>query len=185
MKNSYIDKKFPFVILCFFFFSVACSAQKNNSDKDIYKIALEALFEDNQQLVIIDSTLTDTSEIYEDYKDGDYEYYDYLLQAQQKRPINITENLLPNKEIIIISFEKYIEILKSGKNNTWDNFYEIYPNSSGIIHISPIGYSKDSTKAWLQISNFKGGYSGFDATIRLEKINTEWKILGDITKGYY
>ncbi len=166
--------------------TVSCAqSEMSSQDHTIYQIAIETLFKDHSQLIIIDSTLIDTSQAYESYKDGDYEYYDFLVKAKQKRPISINTKMFSEKEVIILSYDEFVETLKSSSQKMWDNFYDKYPNSSGIIKISSIGYSEDSTKAWLEISNLKGGYSGFDATVRMEKINDKWKISGDITKAYY
>ncbi len=167
--------------------SVASCAQENMNSQDntIYKIAIETLFKEYNQLVLIDSTLIDTSEAYESYKEGDYEYFDFLVKAKEKKAISISPKIITDKNLTIISYDKFVEILETGSKNMWDNFYDKYPNSSGIVTISPIGYSKDSTKAWLEISNFKGGYSGFDAAIRMKKINGNWEISGEISKAYY
>lgn len=182
---KYLKQK---LILLFIFVTptVSCAqSEMSNQNHIIYQMTIETLFKDFNQLVIIDSTLIDTSKVYENYKDGDYEYYDFLVKAKQKSPLSINASLFPNKDIVLLSYDQFVESLTIGSKKMWDNFYDKYPNSPGIIKISPIGYSQDSTKAWLEISNFKGGYSGFDAAIRLKKVNDQWVISGDIHKAYY
>jgi hypothetical protein len=55
-----------------------------------------------------------------------------------------------SQRVILISDEERNDIFRTTNiSNNWDSFYERYPNSSGIIELSRVGFDNNYTKALL------------------------------------
>lgn len=164
-----------YLVLLGVFLLSSCKVS-TSSENEIYSKALNELFPDKDTLIIRNVTLVNSAEVIEEYKNTNQAYYDYLIKSKRVYDVDLPKNLLKDKTITLVSNDDI---------NSPDFLVNKSKNTSGLITISPIGYSNDSSRVWLQISNFKGGYSGYDATVRMQKIEGRWQVLGDITKAYY
>jgi len=67
------------------------------------------------------------------------------------------------------------------KGGDWPRFYEKFPNSSGVLHLSRVGFSPDKNQAVFYIANHCGGLCGGDYFVIMEKkTGSAWKILQEV-----
>lgn len=62
----------------------------------------------------------------------------------------------------------------------WGRYYEKYPNSNGLVHLSRVGFSPDGNQAAFYFSNHCGGLCGGGHFVIMEKVNSTWKVLQDV-----
>ncbi|MEZ5345324.1 MAG: hypothetical protein R2681_07195 [Pyrinomonadaceae bacterium] len=65
----------------------------------------------------------------------------------------------------------------------WKTFYEKFPNSSGIIRLSQVGFDSKKTNAFLYLDLRCGGTCAEQDFLLLTKMNGEWKLTKTITLG--
>ncbi|MCJ8345029.1 hypothetical protein MJH12_05775 [bacterium] len=59
------------------------------------------------------------------------------------------------------------------------SFYKKYPESNGVISFSRVGFSKDKTKALIEIGQYIDGLYAYGAFIVLQKVQGKWKIISN------
>jgi preprotein translocase subunit SecB len=59
----------------------------------------------------------------------------------------------------------------------YDNFYEIYPKSTGVFTLSQIGYNKSKTQALVYCSKVKNEYLGSGRFVLLEYKDKKWQVI--------
>ena len=64
----------------------------------------------------------------------------------------------------------------SNFENFWDQFYRRYPNSSGILFFSKVGFNDRHDQAFLYAGRSCGGLCGGGEYVLLNKVNGEWVI---------
>ena len=80
-----------------------------------------------------------------------------------------------NKEIYLISSAEISYIFDSEDiDANWEEFYQEYENSNGIIRFSQIGFNEDKTQSVLEISYKYGTLGGEGYIIYLIKQNDNW-----------
>lgn len=60
--------------------------------------------------------------------------------------------------------------------NGWKSFYEKYPNAHGFVTFSRVGFNKNKTQAFLQVSTSSGCRGSDTCFYILEKNNGEWSV---------
>jgi hypothetical protein len=101
------------------------------------------------------------------------------------------ENQTPRLFVRAFPIEKpYVLVPKlrigdSFKAKGWDSFYDRYPQSGGLIHLSAVGFNADKTKALVYIAHYCGSLCGIESYVYLEKQGGKWvaTTLGDPTCG--
>jgi hypothetical protein len=65
-------------------------------------------------------------------------------------------------------------IFSEDADTNWQNFYEAYPGSAGLITISRVGLSRDRTRALFYLGEVRGSTDGHGQLHLLEKEGDEW-----------
>jgi hypothetical protein len=65
---------------------------------------------------------------------------------------------------------------KTGNPKGFDEFYRLYPKSTGFMSVSRIGYNSAKTQALLYIGNLCGGLCGTGQVFLLVKDDGAWKV---------
>ena len=91
---------------------------------------------------------------------------------------------LPNLDvpITLVGKETLDNIFNKSNSQSWDAFYEVYPNSSGVIYLSEVGFNFDFTQAILFVSQSCNSQCGGSDFYLLNKHNDVWVIEEVITK---
>jgi len=102
---------------------------------------------------------------------------DFLLQNDSVYNFIDNFNCLDNEVVLISTSE--IEYIFNGQdiNNNWDEFYNVYPNSEGLVKLTRIGYNQNRTQAIFGLGNQYASLGGEGCLIYLEKINNNWTIV--------
>lgn len=98
-----------------------------------------------------------------------------LLIKNEKR-YHLSEQFKLTRQLLLINEEAVSEIFKRRGYEGWDEFYRKYPNSSGYITFSRIGFNKEKTKAIIYREAGCGSLCGYGGYILLNKENGEWKV---------
>jgi hypothetical protein len=64
--------------------------------------------------------------------------------------------------------------------DVWGRYYEKYPNSTGLLHVSRVGFNSDANQAAFYISNHCGGLCGGGYFAIMEKVNSNWKVVQEV-----
>lgn len=59
----------------------------------------------------------------------------------------------------------------------WTKFYKRYPNSSGILYFSDVGFNERHDQAFVYSARTCGGLCGSGEYVLLRKVNGKWEIL--------
>lgn len=62
----------------------------------------------------------------------------------------------------------------------WGRYYEKYPNSTGLLRLSRVGFDSDGNQAAFYISNDCGGLCGSGYFVIMEKVNSDWKVVQEV-----
>jgi hypothetical protein len=97
------------------------------------------------------------------------------FRAKSKQCIFWEKQLdIPAKYVLVT--EKHIEQLFKKDEDGWQGFYSKYPNSSGIIGLSNVGFNREMNQAFVATSKSCGGLCGAGYYVLLEKENGVWKV---------
>ena len=94
----------------------------------------------------------------------------YLLMNQTRQELKVW-NLGVNYVIVRNS-----DLPDSKFENFWDQFYRAYPNSSGLIFFSQVGFNNRQDQAFLYMGRSCGGLCGVGEYVLLNKVNGEWVV---------
>jgi hypothetical protein len=64
--------------------------------------------------------------------------------------------------------------------DVWGRYYEKYPNSTGFLRVSRVGFNSDANQAAFYISNHCGGLCGGGYFAIMEKVNSNWKVVQEM-----
>jgi hypothetical protein len=153
----------------------------SNEEYNVYSAVLSPMgyFDSDPELYVIDE-LTDNYWTQDDnlinyFEDeAEVELDDEMIEDfQQKNEMRyyLTNNFSLSQDVVLISDQEVHEIFDEG---WWDDFYEIYPNSTGIIEISRVGFNNDRNKAFLYFGYQAGGLAGAGYFILLSKNIDNW-----------
>ena len=65
--------------------------------------------------------------------------------------------------------------------DSWDEYYDRYPQSGGYVFMSPVGFNKKKTQAVVYTGSICGGLCGRAQFHLFEKIRGEWKEVPGVT----
>jgi hypothetical protein len=85
---------------------------------------------------------------------------------------------VPSKNVFLISAEEIQYIFHNDDINVgWEEFYRRYPNSSGTISFSRIGYNTNKTQAMVGLGNMYASLGGEGSLIFLKLEYNRWVIV--------
>lgn len=94
----------------------------------------------------------------------------YLLMNQTRHELKVW-NLGVNAVIVRSS-----DLPDSNFENFWNRFYREYPNSTGLLFFSKVGFNDRLDQAFLYMGKSCGGLCGGGKYVLLEKVDGEWVI---------
>ena len=94
----------------------------------------------------------------------------YLSANKMSGPLTISA---PDLNIALIARPDYSDDL----GWFWEKFYKTYPNSSGLIHLSQVGFNNRHDQAFVYVARSCGGLCGGGSYILLGKTNGRWIVL--------
>lgn len=110
-------------------------------------------------------------------KDTTHEYIinDFILK--NSNTYQIGQRLIENDEKCIIVSESLIDSLFSEEkaNSDWSKFFQRYPNSTGILSFSRVGFSEQKTHAIVYIEKYCGFHCGTGSYLFLGNSKNGWK----------
>lgn len=102
--------------------------------------------------------------------------YDY--QANNVDSHKLENNFTVSNNVIFISEKQTKQIFRNGEG--WNNFYKKYPQSSGLISFSNIGFNRERTQALVYVGINCGWLCGDGSFKFLQKINGKWIIKDNV-----
>ena len=170
-------------------FPLKASDNLDDLDYRLYSLILDELFPETENLVVNQDTPAVSASLGREYIQSLKEAYpemdttvfwDYIL-------VNDTVYYLENKfsvaskKVSLISNEEIQYIFNTMDiNKGWEEFYRRFPNSTGTISFSRIGYNTDKTQAMVDMGNMYASLGGEGRLIFLKLENNEWKITNAI-----
>lgn len=94
----------------------------------------------------------------------------YLAANKGSKPLRVA-NLGINYVLV-----KDSDLPDDGLERFWTRFYKKYPNSSGIVFFSDVGFNAQHDQAFLYAGKTCGGLCGEGEYVLLRKINGKWEI---------
>ena len=94
------------------------------------------------------------------------------FKNKNAKAYNLENKFSIPQTVILISEEELNEIFQNAKG--WDAFYEKYPNSSGVIQISRVGFNSNQTQAILYFGYQREPLWGEGYLIFLTKDEGKW-----------
>ena len=157
-------------------------SQLNELEYDIYTLILNENIKNSdvvihQKTSIIDEKLAD----YMFQNDSLNIVDDFTIENYYN--LNSVDSFLDNKfdfdngKVSLISPSEFNYLFRNQNDNqNWDNFYEFYPSSFGIVQFSRIGFNNEFTQAILDYSRFDRDENGEQRFYFLTKIDEIWRI---------
>jgi hypothetical protein len=153
-----------------------------NEEYNVYSALINSKYmSDRIELIVIQDNTTTSITVGGDF---DRRYVRGMPELQREtienfKKINHQSYLLKrqfNLELnyILISQDEMKNIFKKGYE--WDDFYKKYPNSSGIIILSRVGFNSQKDQALVYISRWIHRRSAAGYIVFLVKENNVWKI---------
>jgi hypothetical protein len=154
----------------------------------VYSTLIEEMAGDAELIVIRDSTrldfADDISQTVEQIRKstlgaGEDVLGDFRVKAAH--PLQLENRFSFTGTIVLMSQEEFDSIFVDG--GVWDEFYERYPKSNGIMTFSRVGFNSqlDEALAYIGIqSNFKDGAGYY---VFLEKLRDGWTV-GETTLAW-
>jgi hypothetical protein len=154
----------------------------------IYSTLIEEMAGDVELIVIRDSTrlefVDDLSEIVEHIRESTLGVDEEVLgdfRVKNAHPLQLKNRFSFAGTTVLMSQEKFDSIFVGG--GVWDEFYERYPKSNGILTFSRVGFNSQFDEALVCIgiqSHFKDGAGYY---VFLDKLNDGWMV-GETTLAW-
>lgn len=154
----------------------------------VYKAYIEDRF-DYQTIVIMESTFWGVYMVYamartefgaslaEDMPTLDTATYeDFLAKNEESYLLEDSFNL--SAQIVLMSEKELVEIFQEGEG--WDDFYEKYPSSQGIMNVSRVGFNTTMDQAFFYLGNQSYWLSGSGYYVLLTKKDGIWVIESEV-----
>jgi hypothetical protein len=166
-------------------FRLKTSDKLDELDYRLYSLVLDELFPETENPVVNQATSAFSAsrgqECLQALKDGYPEmdttvFSDYILANDT---VYYLENKfsIESKKVSLISAEEIQYIFSTSEINTgWEEFFRRYPNSSGTISFSRIGYNTNKTLAMVELGNMYASLGGEGHLIFLKLENGRWTI---------
>jgi len=101
------------------------------------------------------------------------------LLAKNKESYSLGRHFAVTRSYLLLSADDFSDIFrKKDLGGEWDDFYKKYPNSSGYIIFSRVGFNADMTKAILYSETRCGILCAYGGYVFLERNNGKWNVTG-------
>ncbi len=167
------------------------SPEVTPEEYSVYSDLIEAMFPDKYELFVIrDRTSSEDSATSETLP------FQYLhshmpslspetfanFQAMNDKEYNLQRHFQLETDYILLGAEENEEIFSAVGPwvDPWDEFYERYPNSQGIMTLSRVGFDDNMNQALVYLGNVFGGLGGQGNCILLTKVSGVWVIESDV-----
>jgi hypothetical protein len=156
LNSSNLDTAFSIVIL-------------NQLEVENHSAGLvEAIKSSNKQMIYF---YTKTSDIDNATLQLIVDYY----EVQSKKPLVATGFNLP-VQVKMIDKASLSKMFKPSVEKGWTAFDKQYPNSGGLIKLSKVHFSKDTTTAVFYLSHQQAGLKGYGDLVVMEKVGNDWQV---------
>jgi hypothetical protein len=179
-----------FLFLLVVNFSVYVRAQDNQKDEAlVYTAALEEIFAQKKilnkpvKLIVLENTTR-----FDDF-DGDTIFTPDLnlkalskdlkpetiqsFTAQNAKRQSITSPAKGSLKVELLDKKEAQDTVEYGR---WKKLFTAYPDSSGVVSLSKVGFDKTGTQALVYIANVYGEDAGQGTILFLQKIGQQWKV---------
>jgi len=184
------------------------SAQKINFSEDIseeseavYQSVLDQNFaQDGAKLLVIEDETTGCP-MYEDpeirikFGPETKSFAEIVSEKMQSAETSTIENYLERNKIsekiaiptdvgskhLLVGKKELASVFRKGEFDMgWTRFYKKYPDSTGLIFFSKVGFSSDHNQAMLYAGRQCGGLCGSGSYLLLNKRNGKWVVEKDM-----
>jgi len=142
--------------------------------RNMYKAELIVIKEETESFTVTEETLKYIKKVLPEIEQ------ETLGDFKEKNKNNHT--LIKNSDIegnnVFIAEKEAEDIFK--EKNGWDEFYEKYPNSQGIMSLSRVGFNGKKNQALVSVGNQSHWLAGNGYYILLVKENNIWLIKGKV-----
>jgi hypothetical protein len=181
-----------FVFLLVINYSLQVRAQGNPKEEAaVYAAALDELFAKKMlSNKPVKSIVLETTTRFDDFDDETIFTTDLNLAAISKelKPETIQNFIKQNSarqpvttpakgslKVDLLDGKEAQETVQFGR---WKKLFSAYPDSSGVVSLSKVGFDKTGTQALLYVANMYGQDSGQGTILFLQKIGPQWKVKG-------
>ena len=103
------------------------------------------------------------------------------LPAKNRESYSLARHFAVTRSYLLLSADDFSDIFrKKDLDVGWDDFYRKYPNSSGYITLSRVGFNADMTKAILYRETYCGVLCAYGGYVLLGKEKGKW----NVTRGF-
>src|SRR5215510_5847795 len=103
----------------------------------------------------------------------------FKLETRKCFPVT-RELTLPVKYVIVGSKELDRVFRKQGIYGGWNAFYRSYPQSSGVIDMSNVGFNAELNQALVYTRRWGGGLCGAGHIVLLSKDDQGWRVVTEV-----
>jgi hypothetical protein len=96
----------------------------------------------------------------------------YLLRNETPEQLKVWN---PGVNYVLVTNRE----LPASATNFWGEFYKKFPDSSGIVSFSNVGFNDQHDQAFVYAARSCGGLCGEGDFVLLKRVNGEWKIVDD------
>jgi hypothetical protein len=162
--HTYMLIKYTFLII-FSFFIASCGNESSfiEHEQKVYKALLSHMGGDDAKLLVIKEESVQEHRLSADEflkeKNEIEAYREYVALNMESSKLPIDYNW--NRNVKLITKEELDNIFNKTKlKYSWKEFYRKYPDATGIIGLSRVGFNKSFTEAFLYIEVGCGALCG-------------------------
>lgn len=152
-----------------------------NEEYAVYSAILADNRYNSEKMVVSEYTikgfLADTTNLTQQISGLSQEIVDDY-QAKNIDSQKLENNFTVSSNVIFISEKQTKQIFRKGEG--WNNFYKKYPQSSGLISFSNIGFNQERTQALVYVGINCGWLCGDGSFKFLQKTNGKWIIKDNV-----
>jgi hypothetical protein len=93
--------------------------------------------------------------------------------AQNAKRQSITSPAKGSLKVELLDKKEAQDTVEYGR---WKKLFTAYPDSSGVVSLSKVGFDKTGTQALVYIANVYGEDAGQGTILFLQKIGQQWKV---------
>ncbi|MFZ4401836.1 MAG: hypothetical protein ACOYO1_17535 [Bacteroidales bacterium] len=168
-------------------FKLAIADNIDSNEYQIYSLILKEKFTTSNNLVIEQKTTGNLSISFGNI------YFETLKTENQNLDTTIFNDFInknntvynldnkfigSTKSITLISSEEINYLFNSQDiNKAWNEFYEKYPKSNGMIKFSRVGFNSDKSQGIVEIGHYYASLGSDGSLVYLVKENNSWRII--------
>ncbi|HEY7285781.1 MAG TPA: hypothetical protein VH497_10080 [Vicinamibacterales bacterium] len=97
------------------------------------------------------------------------------FKAQNAEPLALLNQLTLDRPYELVPGDHLRSFFKTAGVDGWENFMAAYPDASGYIQLSAVGFDRDKTKAIVYVAHHCGGLCGKGTYHFLERQQGQWR----------